>query len=71
MSLSKSTKTLEKYLGPAPGFIVAGRMTTNDDFRRPFRISFVTYQLVIDIKAPKNDDSMTTSGRHWDDFRTT
>ena len=40
MSLSKSTKTLEKYLGPAPGFIVAGRMTTNDDFRRPFSDKF-------------------------------
>ena len=31
----KPLKTQEKSLGPAPGFIVAGTRTTDDDFRRP------------------------------------
>ncbi len=40
MPIVKPLKPQEKSLGPAPGFIVAGTMTTNDDFRRPFSDQF-------------------------------
>ncbi len=44
MAIFKPMKSQEKSLTPVPGFIVAGTMTTNDDFRRPFRTSFVLNQ---------------------------
>ncbi len=40
MPIVKPMKTQEKFLSSAPGFIVAGKMTTDDDFHPLFSDQF-------------------------------
>ena len=71
MPLVKSLKTVEKSLGPAPGFIVAGKGRQMTTFAALFRTSIVANQWLGARKAAENDDIGTTLGRHLDDGRTT
>ena len=71
MLLVKPLKILEKSLGPAPGFIVAGKGRQMTTFAALFRTSIVPNQWLGARKAAENDDIGTTLGRHWDDSGTT
>ena len=71
MPLVKPLKTLEKSLGPAAGFIVAGKGRQMTTFAALFRTSIVPNQWLGARKAAENDDIRTTSGRHRDDIWTT
>ena len=71
MALVKPLKTLDKSLGPAAGFIVAGKGRQMTTFAALFRTSIVADQWLGARKAAENDDIGTTLERRVDDGRTT